>query len=151
MVSKYGGLALLGQIAPRSAQWAAFEAAREAARRVEEKARSRDADPDRIVSLFRLGFEVDEQLQDRLVEHKRRGADVEVVLPRLSALVGEWERDRFIAWAREGGDEPNVVSDPGGRRLTGAPPADRVVAARRLVRALVPPTGTYPFPHYRDA
>lgn len=151
MVSKYGGLALFGQLAPRSAHWAALEAAAEAARRVEEKARRKDAAPDRLRSLFGLGFELDEQLHDRLGAHKRHGTPVAEALPGLGALLQGWDRARFEAWATLAADKPNVVNDPGGRRLTGAPPADPVDVARRLVRALVPLAAAYPFPHYRDA
>jgi hypothetical protein len=151
MISRYGGLALLDQLAPRTARWAAFEAAREAARRVDDEARSRDADPDRLLSLFRFGFGVDEQLHDRLLEHKRRAAPIDAALPELAALVQQWDRDRFAAWAKDGGERPNIVRDPGGRRLTGAPPADAVQLARRLTHALLPLAEAYPFPHYRDA
>jgi hypothetical protein len=149
MVSKYGGLALFQQLTPRSAHWAALEAAREAARRVDEKARSKDAEPDRLVSLFRFGFEIDEQLQDRLVDHKRRGKALEAALPQLARLVRVWDRDQLVAWAKEG-DKPNAVNEPSGRRLTGTPPVDPVQTARRLTHALVPLAEAYPFPHYRD-
>lgn len=154
MVSKYGGLALFEQLTPRSAHWAALEAAREAARRVDEKARSKDADPDRSISLFRLGAALDEHLYDRLLEHKRQGHPVQDALPDLGRLVMAWDRDAFAAWLEHGakqGDKPNVVNDPSGRRLTGAPPADRVQAVQRLAHALLPLPEAYPFPHYRDA
>lgn len=150
MVSKYGGLALFEQLTPRSAHWAALEAAREAARRVDDKARSKDADPDRLLSLFRLGAALDELLHDRLLEHKRQGRPVQEALPGLAALMTAWDRDAFARWAKQG-DKPNVVNDPSGRRLTGAPPADRLEVVRRLAHALLPLADAYPFPHYRDA
>lgn len=150
MVSKYGGLALFEQLTPRSAHWAALEAAREAARRVDEKARSKDADPDRLLSLFRLGAALDEHLYDRLLEHKRQGRPLQDALPHLGRLMETWERDAFAAWAKQG-DKPNVVNEPSGRRLTGSPPADPVEVVRRLAHALLPLPDAYPFPHYRDA
>ena len=149
MVSKYGGRALFDLLAPRTAAWATLEAAREAARRVEESARAKAADPDQLVSLFRFGFAIDEQLQDRLVEHKRRGADPAVALPRLAAVMGPWDREAFAVWVKSG-ERPNTTNDPGGRRLTGSPPGDPVETARRLVAALSPFAPAYPFPHYRD-
>lgn len=150
LVSKYGGLSLFEQLTPRSRHWAVLEAAREAARRVDEKARSKDAEPDRLLSLFRLGAALDESLHDRLLEHKRQGRPVEDALPDLARLIESWDRESFAAWAKQG-DKPNVVADPSGRRLTGTPPADRVEVARRLTHALLPLTDAYPFPHYRDA
>jgi hypothetical protein len=165
MVSKYGGLALFEQLTPRSAHWAALEAAREAARRVDDKARSKDADPDRLLSLFRLGAALDEHLYHRLLEHKRAGRPLHDALPRLGRLLtafgaagdehggpprSTWERDAFAAWAKQG-DKPNVVNEPSGRRLTGSPPADPVEVVRRLGHALLPLPAAYPFPHYRDA
>lgn len=149
MVSKYGGRALFDLLTPRTAAWATLEAAREAARRVEEQARNKAADPDQLISLFRFGFAIDEQLQDRLAEHKRNGISPELALPRLAELMRKWDREAFVAWVRVG-DKPNCVNDPGGRRLTSAPPADPVDTARRLAYALAPLVDAYPFPHYRD-
>lgn len=151
MVSKYGGRALFDLLAPRTAAWAALEAAREAARRIDEHARSKAADPDELISLFRFGFVIDEQLQDRIAEHKRNGVSPELALPSLAALLRVWDREAFVAWVRSTGDKPNCVNDPGGRRLTGAPPSDPADTARRLVHALAPLADAYPFPHYRVA
>ena len=150
MVSQYGGHTLLRAVAPRTYAWAALEVAREAARRKDEAARARDADADRLVSLFRFGFDIDEQLEDRLAEHKREGLAPELALPKLSALFERWDRNRFASWL-EAVDAPNTVNDPTGRRLTGAPPSDVVETAQRLARALAPFSDNYPCPHYRDA
>jgi hypothetical protein len=81
MVSEFGGHALFARLTPRTAQWAALEVAREAARRTDAAARAKDANPDRLRSLFSLGFAVDEQLADRLALHKRSGEPPEVSLP----------------------------------------------------------------------
>jgi hypothetical protein len=151
MVSKYGGRALFDLLAPRTAAWATLEAAREAARRVDEHARSKAADPDRLVSLFRFGFAIDEQLQDRIAEHKRSGIGPELALPRLAELLHSWDREAFAAWLRGATEKPNFINDPGGRRLTAAPSSDPSDAARRLAQALVPLADAYPFPHYRVA
>ena len=148
MVSKYGGLALFDLLTPRISAWATLEAAREAARRVEEQARSKAADPDQLISLFRFGFTIDEQLQDRITEHKRNGLTPDAALPKLADVMSTWDRDGFLAWLRTG-DKPKTVNDPGGRRLTAAPPTDPVETARRLAHALAPLADAYPFPHYR--
>lgn len=150
MVSKYGGHDLLRRLAPRSFKWAALEVAREAARRNDEAARAGDANPDRLVSLFRLGFDVDEQLQDRLAEHKRGQCSPDSALSQLGELMASWDRDRLVNWL-DTTDAPKVVNDPVGRRLTGPPPDDLVETASRLARALVPLGDRYPCPHYRDA
>ncbi|MEX1364079.1 MAG: BREX-6 system BrxE protein [Nannocystaceae bacterium] len=149
MVSTYGGLALLGQLAPRTKPWAALQAALEAARRVEQRARDRDAEPDRLVSLLALGPTIDERLIDRLLEHKRREASPEQALPGLGEFLVGWSRAGFEAWVANG-DAPKVVADPAGRRLTGAPPDDPVTTAQRLAHALLPLPDAYPFPHYRN-
>ena len=149
MVSEFGGHALFARLAPRTARWAALEVAREAARRTDAAARAKDANPDRLRSLFSLGFAVDEQLADRLALHKRSGEPPEVVLPELGALMARWDRDAFTAWARQGTGS-NTANDPSGRRLTSALPDDPVEVARRLVHALVPFTASYPCPHVRN-
>ncbi|MCA9653655.1 MAG: BREX-6 system BrxE protein [Myxococcales bacterium] len=81
MVSKYGGLALMEQLTPRTGAWAVLQVALEAARRVDGRSRTRDASPDQLVSLFHLGLPLDELLGDRLREHKGRGLPPTEVLP----------------------------------------------------------------------
>src|SRR3990167_3395844 len=71
LIDDAGGGDLLRRLAPRTHAWASLEAAREAARRVDEKARKKMADPDAMRTLFFLGFDLDEQLNDRLAALKR--------------------------------------------------------------------------------
>lgn len=149
MVSEYGGLDFFARLTPRTAQWAALEVAREAARRIDAAARRRDANPDRLHSLFFLGFELDEQLADRLAHHKRSGKTPAEALPELGALMPTWDRDVFAAWAKRG-TAPRTANEPTGRRLTSVPD-DPVEIARRLVHALFPLTDSYPCPHVRHA
>ncbi|MEE9383575.1 MAG: BREX-6 system BrxE protein [Nannocystaceae bacterium] len=150
MVSKYGGHALLKELAPRTAEWAALEVAREAARRADETATRRDADPDRLISLFRFGFALDEQLQDRIASHKLSGRTPTQALEKLPERLTTWNADAFADWLASG-DKPKVVKEPVGRRLTSGPPQDPCETARRLAQALVPLTASYPCPHYRSA
>lgn len=98
MVSRYGGLALFEQLAPQTRAWAAFEVAREAARRVDEAARNKSADPDRLLSVFHLGADLDEQVQERIGDHKRDGRSPTDALPELQDLIAGWDRERFEAW-----------------------------------------------------
>lgn len=149
MVSEFGGQALLQRLAPTTWEWATLEVVREAARREDAKARGRDAEPDRLVSLFRLGFETDEQLQDRLLELKRSGATPKSALPELFDATEKWEPARFQKWLSQG-SAPKVAKEPSGRRLTQAPPSDPTIAAQSLAHALLPFSDDYPCPHYRD-
>lgn len=72
-IDETGGGVLLSRLAPRTAAWTGLSLAREAARRTEAGIRAKLADPDRTIALFHLGFEVDEQIADRLAEHRRSG------------------------------------------------------------------------------
>jgi hypothetical protein len=104
MVREFGGLDFFARLTPRTAQWSALEVAREAARRTDAASRRRDANPDRLRSLFSLGFELDEQLADRLAHHKRSGKTPAEALPELADLLTEWNPDAFAAWAKRGTD-----------------------------------------------
>lgn len=149
IISEFGGQALLQRLAPSTWAWATFEVVKEAARREDANVRGRDAQPDRLVSLFRLGFEVDEQLQDRLRELKRSGATPHESLPRLFDATQSWVPERFERWLTQGAC-PKVTKDPSGRRLTQDPPKDPAIAAQLLAHALLPFSNEYPCPHFRD-
>ncbi len=120
---------------------------------MDKAARERMADPDAVRSIFFLGFEVDEQLDDRLVYLRRLGTDgkapaeaLELPLP----LGAEFDGAKLEAVLVGSSCEP-FKKEPGGRQLKGAPPAEPQVVVRRLVAALVPLTDTYPLPHFRVA
>ena len=147
LIDEAGGGDFLARLLPQTHRWAALEAVREAARRTDAKARARMADPDRLRTLFFLGFEIDEQVRDRLaaLKHERRppahslplpiplgahfaGADVEAAL--------QTEKAAFT-----------VV--PRGRQLKGAQPPTPDAVVRRLAAALVPLAEQYPLPFYK--
>jgi hypothetical protein len=69
LVDPDGGGDLLARLAPRTHAWAALEAVREAARQTDTKARERHGEPDRVRTIFFLGFEVDEKVSARLAAH----------------------------------------------------------------------------------
>ena len=148
MYSEFGGQALFARLTPRTARWAALEVAREAARRIDLAARKHDAR--RLISLFHFGFDLDEALADRLAVHKRSGQSPEQVFPEFAELTPRWDPARFQAWAKHG-TPPKLATEPAGRRLVGAPPADSAELARLFVRALVPLPADYPCPHIRSA
>ena len=149
MVSKYGGLALMEQLTARTAAWAVLQTALEAGRRTEARLRATDADPDRLISLFHLGFELDEALSDRLREHKGSGASPTEALPALREVMASWDPQRFEGWL-ELDEAPPVAAEPAGRRLTGRPPSDPVSLVQGLASGLRPLSDAYPFPHYRN-
>lgn len=147
MVHEDGGRALFADIAPSTHRWAVFQGAREAARRADAALRARDHDPDRIYTLFRFGFAIDERLDERLLQHKRPDTDPLRVLPGLAEMCGAWDRSTFVDWV-EGHGTVSVVKEPAGRRITGPMPADPELRTRNLVAALHPLAPAYPLPHY---
>ena len=84
LASEYGGEDLFRRLLPSTWRWAALQGAREAARRVDAELRRRDHEPDRIVSLFSLGFELDERIEERLADLKRSGRTPDEALPGLA-------------------------------------------------------------------
>lgn len=148
LVDEFGGEDLLRRLAPATYRWAVLEAARLAAKKVDERARGRTSDADQLVSLFRFGFAVDEQLDDRLAELKREQPDPILALPALAPIAKRWDRAAFEAWLSDlpGAD---YTASPTGRRLPGSPPAHAPDTARMLTAALRPLADTYPAPYFR--
>lgn len=148
MVEEFGGEDLFQRLMPHTYRWAVLEAVREAAKRVDARNREATADADQLVSLFRLGFTLDEQLDDRLRALKRTGEPPQAALPGLEQVGSDWDKDGFARWlsAFEGGDHTNT---PSGRRLKAALPASPVEAARALCAALLPLSEAYPAPYFR--
>lgn len=148
MVHEDGGRALFADLTPSTAAWVVFQGAREAARRSDAALRGRAHDPDRLYTLFRFGFEIDERVDERLLDHKRAGSDPLAALPGLRELVGSpWSVATFSDWVAGHGTVATVAT-PAGRRITGAMPADPGGRARNLVAALDPIGGSYSLPHY---
>ena len=150
LVSEFGGVDLFRRLLPHTWQWAVLQGAREAARRKDAELRRQDHDHDRIVSLFSMGFELDERIDERLQDLKRSGREPAEALPGL-ALVGEpWDKDRFWVWV-SGHGKAETVASAVGRRLRGSPPVAVDQLVRRLVAGLAPAAESYPLPHFRRA
>jgi hypothetical protein len=141
LASEYGGEDLFRRLLPSTWRWAAFQGAREAARRDE---------PDRIVSLFSLGFELDERIEERLADLKRSGRAPDEALPGLAVTDDGWHPENFWDWVAGHGEAGGTAS-PAGRRLSGSPPATVGQQVRRLVAGLAPAAESYPLPHFRRA
>lgn len=151
MSSEFGGWDLFMRLLPQTFDWAVVQAMREAARRHDARLRARVHDPDTVVSLFRLGFAIDERADERLMDLKRTGAAPGIALPDYGELVGvSWSRERFEAWVKEHG-EPRFEAAPAGRQIKGSPPSALGDLVRHLVAALAPLPDQYPLPHYRRA
>lgn len=148
LVSEYGGKDLFMRLLPHTWDWAVLQAVREAARRHDAQLRAGDHQADRILSLFSLGFETDERLDERLQELKRSGRTTPEALPGLVETVGEsWSRERFTAWVRAHGKVASEAA-PTGRRIKGAPPDSLDQVVDKLVAALDPVGDAYPLPHF---
>ncbi|MDH5674433.1 MAG: BREX-6 system BrxE protein [Myxococcales bacterium] len=148
MVDEFGGEDLLRRLAPNTWRWSVFEAARAAARRVDDAARSSSEDADHLISLFRLGFDLDEKLDDRLRELKHLGKPPAEVFPELAKRTSAWDPGAFDAWLAQRG-EASYTNTATGRRLKGERPDDAAEAAAQLAAALRPLSERYPLPHYR--
>jgi hypothetical protein len=149
LVDPEGGGDLLARLVPRTHAWAALEAVREAARQTDAKARERHGEPDRLRTIFFLGFEVDEKVSDRLAAHKRASRPPAESLPLPFPLDGQWSQDKALAAFSPGKPPAFSAVPPVGRQLKGDPPASANDLVRQLVAALVPPADAYPLPFFR--
>lgn len=151
LASEFGGHDLFKRLLPHTWEWAVLQAVREAARRRDAELRGKDSDPDRILSLFSLRFEIDEHVDERLRVLKHLGQSPLESLPGLQDVMSDaWQPDRFGDWV-QGHGEANYVKSPVGRRLRGSPPESLSLLVPRLVAAFWPLTDEYPLPHYRRA
>jgi len=149
LISEYGGEDLFKRLLPKTWEWAVLQGAREAARRTDAELRSRESDADRIVSLYSLGFELDERIDERLQDLKRSGLKPEEALPALSeAMTRAWNKQQFQDWVQTCGEVKSEAA-PAGRRLKGGPPAGLDQTVLQLVGALAPLGDSYPMPHFR--
>jgi hypothetical protein len=148
-VSEFGGEDLFKRLLPSTWEWAVLEAAREAVLQKEAEFLRMDPEPDRIVSLFHLGFAEDERISERLRDLKRAAGKPHEVLPSLTEVVGRtWSPQNFFDWVVSRGS-PETVATSIGRRLKGAPPLSLQQRVSHLLSALAPPSDQYPLPHFR--
>jgi hypothetical protein len=146
LIDEAGGGDFLARLLPQTHAWASLEAVREAGRRVDAKARSKMADPDKMRTVFFLGFELDEQLGDRLAFLKRAGRPPAEALSLPLPLTAEFSANGLVT-ALQGGDAAFTVV-PGGRQLKGKRPESADAMVGRLAAALVPLAEHYPLPFY---
>ena len=151
LTSEFGGHDLFRRLLPKTWEWAAFQAIREAGRRSDATGRARHHDPDKLLTLFHLGFDIDERVGDRLHDLKRSGASPTDALPGLSEVTAaDWSTDAFADWIRGHDDgDGEFVTSPEGRQLKGQPPESLELMIKRLVAACWPLSENYPLPYFR--
>ena len=149
LIDEAGGGDLMARLLPKTHAWASLEAVREAASRTDAAARAGMSDPDKLRTLFFLGFEVDERLGERLALHKRSGVAADEALPLSLVLGTELSPEALEDALRlaDGKVEHTVV--PGGRQVRGQMPDEPADVVRRLASALLPLADSYPMPFYR--
>ncbi len=151
LTSEFGGRDLFERLLPRTYRWASFQAVREAARRADAEQRERAHNPDGVISLYSLGFDLDELAEERLQTLKRGELPPEDALPILrTVLTDTWDPAAFTAFLQSHGKADFKV-EPLGRRLVGAQPPLLDDLVTRLLAALAPLAPAYPLPHYRAA
>ena len=146
LVDEAAGGDLYGRLLPRTAAWAGLEAVRLAAIRADKKRREQLADADHAITLFHFGFHVDEQLRDRLRDHKRRGASPAEVLGKAYAVAERFDRSHFEAYLSKF-PQPKTQVIPGARQI-GSRAQTATDRASLLAAALLPIAGTYPLPFF---
>jgi hypothetical protein len=149
LIDEAGGGDLIARLAPRTHAWASLELVREAARRVDAKARGKHGDPDKLRTIFFLGFEIDEKLNDRLTELKRQGRPPEDALPLPFPLRAAFDQDQVVKILSKAGPAPFEKVPPVGRWLRGAGLTSTAELVDKLAAALVPVAEEYPLPFFR--
>ena len=148
LIDPAGGGDLLARLLPQTHAWASLEAVREAARRADARARAGTPDPDKLRTLFFLGFDLDEQLAERLAFHKRSGVMPKEALPLPLELGTKFSPDALTEALRASDQKIEFEKVPGGRRVIGQMPDHPAALVRNLAAAMLP-ASRYPMPFYR--
>jgi hypothetical protein len=133
---------LFARLLPRTHEWAGLSLARCCAVRVDATGRDLLSGKERVQTLFHLGFEIDEQLCDRVAEHRRHRRSPQEILGDHLAIGYPWSADAFAKRLAAFGS-PKVEVTPGGRRLKAKKLAP-LDAAQLLAAALLPLADKYP-------
>jgi hypothetical protein len=149
LIDPLGGGYLFQELFPKTKQWASLEAVRQVAIAQDKQLRQEMAQPDQIRTLFFWGFAVDEQLGDRLTEHKQNGKPPIEVLPLPLDLSSQFTHSNFEAAIAIPNQVITFQVVPGGREIESQMPDSLELRARNLVAALLPLNGRYPLPFYR--
>ncbi len=148
LVDEYGGGDLFERLAPRTHLWAGLEAAREAAKLVDKSSRSKMADPDGVRTLFFWGFEIDEQIAERVQQLKWSQQSPHDLLPFALSIRDEFDLEE-LERALKKEQEAAFAVQMSGRELKNTMPEDLSQAASQLAAALLPLADDYPAPFFR--
>ena len=147
IVDTGGGSYLLEELMPKTHCWASLEAALRAAMHADQQNRSDMAIPDAVRTLFFWGFGFDEQLADRLREHKHSQVYPDQVLTLPMDINGTFVKAEFeAAVALDPAVKYKIV--PSGRQMMEPLPGGHDLCAAKLAAALLPLTESYPMPFY---
>ncbi|QDE82501.1 hypothetical protein BHS07_13580 [Myxococcus xanthus] len=147
LVDAEGGGDLWKRLLPRTHLWAGLEAARRAARLVDERLRRESARADDMLTLFHFGFELDEALDERLAHHRLEAHPPGEVLPLLQHTSAPLDRAVLLAHLSSPGLDVAYKVVPGGRQLKARADEGPVFQARRLACAmLTEPPAAYSLP-----
>jgi hypothetical protein len=150
LVDDNGGGDLFQRLFPNTYAWACLEAVRQAAIQRDQQIRSGMAQPDGVQTLFFWGFDIDEQLSDRLTEHKYSASPPEQCLDLPLALDQPFCQTTLETTLQIPGRPIQVTVVPDGRELGGALPQSPELRVRNLAAALLPLGAHYPMPFYRQ-
>jgi len=143
LVDAAAGGDLFARLTPKTAAWASLILVRTVAREVEDALLKGIQRRDSLWTLFHLGFDVDEQLDDRLATHRASLVPPSEALPSLSTGK-DWSKAAFQADLEKLG-KPKVLTEPGYRRVD-TRLTSRVEACMLLAAALLPLAPKYPLP-----
>jgi len=149
LTDELGGGDFFRRLLPKTGQWAALEAVRQAAIEHDQKIRQRLSQPDLVNTLFFWGFAVDEALADRIAVHKR---SEELPSERLTLplrLEGDFVQTDLENTLKIAGQAAAYKIVPDGRELTGEMSIAYCLRAHSLAAALLPLSDRYPMPFYR--
>lgn len=136
------------RLTPKTREWTALEAVRDAATKVDRQLRASAAEPESVLSLYHPGPEVDRALADRWSELKRGSEDPVEVLNHVSLTREAFDPEQFESWCQSLA-EVDYRQVPGGRQLRGNAPEAPLEMAREFAAALSPVGDDYPMPHYK--
>lgn len=149
LIDLAGGGYLFQGLFPKTHEWASLEAVRRVAIAQDKQMRQNMVQPDQVRTLFFWGFAVDEQLDDRLLEHKRSGKSPATVLPLPLDLASQFTKAALEAAIRTPNQTIEFQIVPSGREIKSQIPSSLELTARNLAAALLPLTEKYPLPFYR--
>ena len=145
LVDREGGGDLFARLTPRTGVWASLALVRAAARRVDSTARESVAHGDALWTPFHFGFDIDEQLDDRMAYHRSHERSPAEVLGSRYLVERPWSKAGLEVLLKALG-APAVTETPAGRQITTSVVAP-AHAASLLFAALLPLGATYPLPH----